>query len=192
MTKGVKELILDYDDFFQAFEKYQLQQIGLMNLGNPSRNKDEDILKKARTCKLLKDGEFTLLDGRIEAEKETVDRFIKRMQEDWDVKKGAQLKKEMQTRREELINKMVMILQEKCAVIGCKCIEWERDANLIIPGSGTMQRYANARSKAEKILAGTEPWNEFRNEMGESVENMFQFKDNLDELERAMANVGLD
>jgi hypothetical protein len=72
-------------------------------------------------------------------------------------------------------------------------MEKERVLNMILPGSGTRWRYLVDRKKVEEIFGGAEPWKEERQHMEEFIEKMFrQQRDDLEELEQAMAGVDMD
>ncbi|KUJ11850.1 uncharacterized protein LY89DRAFT_673671 [Mollisia scopiformis] len=67
MTHGVKELLIDYENIYQAFEKYLRQTIESKRTSG-MHSRLENSLQKMRACKLGKDADFKLFDARITSE----------------------------------------------------------------------------------------------------------------------------
>lgn len=103
---------------------------------------------------------------------------------------------EAKEQREKLIEEMVALEQMRCEAIKCNCLEREKAMNSVLPDSSTRARHVAVGPRSRKILDGTEPWREAREEMKGFKETMLEDKTKkekeIEELVKTIAGETLD
>jgi hypothetical protein len=181
LTKGVKEMRLDYEDAYEVSTQFIERSLAANNLGGMSsaqviREKLEkvDQIKKARVL------EFQMFDCRVAASRAEIIRLREEIKKIGNksphVKTEAQMSREREVHLEKLVQDLISLERKKCEAVGCVCVEREKVGNATEPGLGAKTRHLDDRQKIEELLAGDEPWKEHRADFEKRVSDFLDWE----------------